>query len=209
MSGRTLTQLAVDDYIYQDPLQASNLIWLQSDGQRFEQRLFQNMEESARHFAYCADLDSWYIHGQHDGVLGEFMQLYRPFFWSAAAVLHEPRNSTCQDMAHRCNDPEARMLRQVCGRTCGCADPRSYPIYKVPSKGCSDNCLGQAADPEQPVCTDIENGAMWKEIWDGYPNVLSTEMGVELDVDSGVAGIGGCLRHLMADGYCMTTQSSL
>lgn len=163
----------------------ADYISFQSDVQRFDRMVLQTMEESATGFAYCKDLDTLYILDQPDEeIVNEFVDLYRPYFWSAAAVLNEPRNSTCLDMVSHCNDAEARMLRQVCGVTCGCADPRSYPVYKVPHKGCSRNCLSNAASPEQPICEDIENGAMWKQFWDGYPTVLSSEIGVMLDYNS-------------------------
>ncbi|CAE7623310.1 unnamed protein product [Symbiodinium necroappetens] len=185
VSGRTLSQLAVENYIYQEPSMPADYISFQSDVQRFDRMVLQTMEESATGFAYCKDLDTLYILDQPDEeIVNEFVDLYRPYFWSAAAVLNEPRNSTCLDMVSHCNDAEARMLRQVCGVTCGCADPRSYPVYKVPHKGCSRNCLSNAASPEQPICEDIENGAMWKQFWDGYPTVLSSEIGVMLDYNS-------------------------
>lgn len=39
--------------------------------------------------------------------------------------------SNCSELKHLCDLPEARLLRMVCGSTCGCTDPLSQPFHKV------------------------------------------------------------------------------
>lgn len=38
---------------------------------------------------------------------------------------------TCDGLRHLCREPSARLLRFVCGVTCGCSDPLASPWHKA------------------------------------------------------------------------------
>ena len=96
VSGRTLSQLAVENYIYQEPSMPADYISFQSDVQRFDRMVLQTMEESATGFAYCKDLDTLYILDQPDeeivtfGLLPRFSTsraTARAWTWSVIATM--------------------------------------------------------------------------------------------------------------------------
>jgi len=93
---------------------------------------------------------------------------------SALVVLGHPPGTSCENITQLCSRPDARLLRLMCGDTCGCTDPFSSPWHKVPSQGCSDACTVRTQNilATQP-CEDQPTGDVWKEFWDGYAAALA------------------------------------
>ena len=97
----------------------------------------------------------------------------------ASVGLHDAQS--CQEMAGMCNVAESRLLRMLCGDTCGCTDPHSNSWFRVPAQGCGPVCLqlGQAALDELS-CTDASNDETWRAFWNIYPVAVSYYYGADI-----------------------------
>lgn len=94
---------------------------------------------------------------------------------AALALKHnETTDLSCQDLAPKCQEPSARLLRMACGVTCGCSDPHSSPWYKVEAQGCSSACLASASTASVIPCQDMDKANQtWQDLWDEYMPALS------------------------------------
>ena len=102
---------------------------------------------------------------------------------AAALVLGLPKRLSCEEMAGRCQDPEARLLRLACGITCGCAaSESSSPWYKVEAQGCSPKCL-QKATVNPVTCSNPILNQTWYDLWDEYIPALSGFLQKDLTLD--------------------------
>ncbi|CAK9069412.1 unnamed protein product [Durusdinium trenchii] len=95
---------------------------------------------------------------------------------AARALLVAPGETeapSCEEMADRCLEPSARLLRLACGVTCGCTELKS-PWYRVEAQGCSSKCLAQSAPSllNNP-CDNVVSNQTWNDLWDEYVPVLS------------------------------------
>ena len=82
------------------------------------------LPQETQSFTFCVETD--YLH--ENGTLYHDTNL-EPIVWSrfraAAAALGRFDVSGCEDVADLCLLPSARLLRMICGDTCGCTDPLS------------------------------------------------------------------------------------
>ncbi|CAE7526346.1 unnamed protein product [Symbiodinium microadriaticum] len=108
---------------------------------------------------------------------------------------------TCAELRHTCYYPEARMVRLMCGQTCGCTDPLATPWYKQKAEGCAEMCLLQRESRMRALpCQDFpQAGAQesWNQFWDDYAQTVSAYYGQDrLEVgDMSAVSImkaGGC-----------------
>jgi len=108
---------------------------------------------------------------------------------------------TCAELRHTCYIPEARMVRLMCGQTCGCTDPLATPWYKRKAEGCAEMCLLQRETRMRALpCQDFpQAGAQesWNQFWDNYAEIVSAYYGqdrLELGDLSAVSMMkaGGC-----------------
>ena len=74
--------------------------------------------------------------------------LLKPIFRNAAVSLgiSDVDALGCADLQSLCSLPDARLLRMVCGATCGRNDPyaSAWPWHMVTSQGCIPQCLQEA-----------------------------------------------------------------
>ena len=93
---------------------------------------------------------------------------------NAAASVGLPDARSCEEMRGMCNGVESRLLRMVCGETCGCTDPYSSAWYKVAAHGCQPTCLQLAqASLSGGSCEDAANDEVWQAFWRIYPEAVS------------------------------------
>ena len=50
---------------------------------------------------------------------------------NAASAMGRPHATTCEELADLCSMPDARLLRVVCGATCGCTELRTSAWHRV------------------------------------------------------------------------------
>lgn len=95
---------------------------------------------------------------------------------AALALKHNESTASCQDLAQKCQEPSARLLRMACGVTCGCSEPHSSPWYKVEAQGCSSACLASASSTASVIpCQDMDKtNQTWQDLWDEYIPALSS-----------------------------------
>lgn len=94
---------------------------------------------------------------------------------AALALKHNETTASCQDLAQKCQEPSARLLRKACGVTCGCSEPHSSPWYKVEAQGCSSACLASASSTASVIpCQDMDKANQtWQDLWDEYMPALT------------------------------------
>lgn len=94
---------------------------------------------------------------------------------AALALKHNETTASCQDLAQKCQEPSARLLRMACGVTCGCSEPHSSPWYKVEAQGCSSACLASASSTASVIpCQDMDKANQtWQDLWDEYMPALT------------------------------------
>eukprot|EP00439_Symbiodinium_sp_Y106_P047046 s80_g6.t1 len=93
---------------------------------------------------------------------------------NAASAMGRPHATTCEELADLCSMPDARLLRVVCGATCGCTELRTSAWHKVESMGCAKPCLEDAeAKLQGASCEDdVINDAGWQAFWHQYEDAL-------------------------------------
>lgn len=94
---------------------------------------------------------------------------------AALALKHNETTASCQDLAQKCQEPSARLLRMACGVTCGCSEPHSSSWYKVEAQGCSSACLASASSTASVIpCQDMDKANQtWQDLWDEYMPALT------------------------------------
>ena len=178
LPNQTITQLAVSDFIsdfISDDTAA--YITFHGDIRRFEKYRTQTMKEAAEENTWCADLDSFFV-STGAQAFSDTATYYEPHFRSVQLTLGFAANSTCSDMQKHCDDPDAQLLRFVCGRTC-CTDPLRNPWFKVAARGCPVACLQEAG--KQGECKDQSISPAWTDFWDYYPKVIEAETANAVD----------------------------
>ena len=139
----TMLEQAVAAHINHNGSEFARLIDFRPDQKAFDKWMGQKMEEYTKYFPLCWEtyLDLMVIQGRtNEGVLNDLYNLHTR---SAAVFLGMPENSSCVDMAHLCDRPDARLLRFACGHTCGCDSLGSSNLYRVRAYGCAQGqgCL--------------------------------------------------------------------
>ncbi|CAE7375495.1 unnamed protein product [Symbiodinium sp. CCMP2592] len=167
----------------------------------FQQEISRSMEDEASQYPLCLELDVL----NENGAFHTDMTL-RPLATmvlnSAAAAVGRANAQSCQELQDRCDDADGRLLRLVCGETCGCTDPFSSAWYKVQAQGCSVSCL-QRREPklQNRSCQDLPVDDTWRTFWSSYATVLSAYFGQPVETTQAftavnqtlqVLGVGGC-----------------
>eukprot|EP00435_Cladocopium_sp_Y103_P073536 s29_g44.t1 len=168
----TLIEIAVDRHKFQEGGPAEYIFFSASRTQ-FNADIDEDMSAAAGTAPFCIETDAlrpgapFYGDPIIEPIIHARMR-------SALVVLGHPPGTSCENITHLCSRPDARLLRLMCGDTCGCTDPFSSPWHKVPSQGCSDACTVRTQNilATQP-CEDQPAGDVWKEFWDGYPAALA------------------------------------
>eukprot|EP00913_Durusdinium_trenchii_P034243 g32047.t1 len=145
--------------------------WLPPGPGEFERGRLRKMKEEAAYYPVCFEPDVMTVNGSAYGV-PRLTEISYSRMKTLAFQFDLPEGSTCEDFAQFCHDPEARLLRLMCGQTCGCVNPYSSPWYKQRSEGCGDFCLwSRMMANRQLPCRDLataEATASWNHFWDNY-----------------------------------------
>ena len=143
----------------------------------FQQDISRSMREEASTYPFCLETALLNEDGQFyaDATLQGLADV---FFNSAAASVGRTGVQSCEELKDDCDSADGRLLRLVCGETCGCLDPLSSAWYKVEAQGCSAACLELAQQSLQNrSCQDAPVDDTWRAFWDRYPSALSAHFG--------------------------------
>jgi len=105
---------------------------------------------------------------------------------------------TCAKYAHFCDVEEARFLRTLCSRTCGCRDPSNGLFFVQSAAGCPANCAEPykaivAAEPCEDK--DVVGTEVWEQLVGSYVRKMTVYYREDPSVyDHWGAGLlaGGC-----------------
>ncbi|CAE7248353.1 unnamed protein product, partial [Symbiodinium necroappetens] len=165
--------------------------------QAFDTDQVRTMAEEASTFPICFETQVLQETGRvyRDPVA---MSLIEPRFQSMVAKFG--RNATtCEELQDLCHLPEARMLRYICGATCGCASAGTSTWYKVARQGCSESCLKES-DAATP-CTDVAaTSEGWRSFWMNYVPVVSSFFGQNLAQANMLTMLNQTVQAMLSEG---------
>eukprot|EP00435_Cladocopium_sp_Y103_P010594 s1386_g2.t1 len=189
-SGRPLSvvEMAVQRHSFSDPNEDPSLVYFRSNRKIFNTFVDRDMEAEVAAWAFC--IESNVLQPSGDPLIDPLVQV---LLRTAAASLgydeSEASALSCAALSNLCDQPEARLLRFVCGLTCGCADPLASPWHKVPNQGCHDLCTELAAEAHSS-CTDIATGdgsktdRVWQFYFETYPDMMTAFYGSNVSTSS-------------------------
>ena len=185
---------------------ASELIGFAANHDSFQQEISRTMQEEAMRYPSCIETEVLKEGAPYytDPALRSLSAL---LINSAAGAVGRAGARSCQELRDKCDHPDARLLRLVCGETCGCIDPFSSPWYKVPAQGCATACLdiGQA-NLQNLSCQDSPVDDTWRTFWARYPDVLSHYFGQPVETTQAFALVNQTLPALATDGCPVLAQ---
>ena len=121
---------------------------------------------------------------------------------NAAASLGLSAGTNCKEMSDRCDDSDARLLRWVCGETCGCNDPFASPWYKVEAQGCATACmqLGQHK-LQNRSCEDVAaSDNSWQTFWSLYTSAMTQFLGQDLSETQSLQRATNTIAAMLSEG---------
>eukprot|EP00439_Symbiodinium_sp_Y106_P059862 s624_g8.t1 len=185
---------------------ASELIGFAANHDSFQSEVSRTMEEEATRYPTCIETEVLKEGSPYytDPTLQSLAAL---LINSAAGALGRAGARSCQELQDKCDDPDARLLRMVCGETCGCIDPFSSPWYKVPAQGCAAACLELGrAQLQNHSCQDMPVDDTWRAFWAQYGNVLSHYFGQPVETTQAFALVNQTLPVLAMGGCPVLVQ---
>ena len=126
---------------------------------------------------------------------------------TAAATVGLNHARSCREMLDQCNAVDSRLLRMVCGETCGCTSPYSTAWFKVPAQGCAPACLQQAQSTlSEGSCEDKEVDEDWRSFWTLFPDVVSYYYGADVTQTLLWPAANQTIEAMLKDGCAALTQ---
>ncbi|CAE7790008.1 unnamed protein product [Symbiodinium sp. CCMP2456] len=172
----------------------------------FQQEVSRSMEDEASQYPLCLELDVLNENGNFHTDM-TLRPLATMVLNSAAAAVGRAGVQSCQELRAHCDDADGRLLRLVCGDTCGCTDPFSSAWYKVQAQGCSVSCLERRQPKLQNrSCQDLPVDDAWRTFWSSYATVLSSYFGQPVEATQAFSQVNQTLQALGAGGCPVLAQ---
>ncbi|CAE7041369.1 unnamed protein product [Symbiodinium natans] len=185
----SLTRFAVRRHIWEEPLGSSNYIRFTKDRSSFVTARDMDMHQRNTHDSLCMDFDDIFL----GNATHELQEFYRPYFYSASFEAGIPEGASCAEMAHLCHslDSQARLVRHVCPRTCGCHLQHTNPLLKLVGEGCSKACFTEQEYAMRfSACKDVDLEESphlreaWEGFWDSYKPLMEQRVGMNFSSPS-------------------------
>lgn len=174
----SISEVAVTAHKDLPPGTASNFIAFAPDTDTFQERRSRTMKEEATAYPFCVEARLLNSSGDMYGD-PERQSLAAQLVNNAAASVRLHSATSCAEMQGMCNRLNSRLLRLVCGQTCGCTDPLSSPSYKTEAQGCASTCLRIARRAlATRECQDVPRTQEgWQTFWSKYADVAAAYFG--------------------------------
>lgn len=185
-SELTVSELAVERHKFSAGYEAPYLINFAPNPVIFDQFLSRDMAAEVSNWGLCIETEIFQPTGPYYGD-PLIMPMVELMLRNAAYSLgHADSDAVgCAGLKHLCSLPDARLLRMVCGNTCGCSDPYASVWHKVPTQGCLPACLQQGTDAlAASACEDKVVTEEWDLLWDIYPTSLGAFYGSDMTASS-------------------------
>ncbi|CAJ1384007.1 unnamed protein product [Effrenium voratum] len=185
-SDLTITELAVDIHKSTTGSEEPYLFFFAPNARGFDQQLNADMATTTTQFGFCIETEVLQPSGQFYGDPLVEPMVERILRLAAASLGQVDFDDIgCADVKFLCSRPDARLLRMVCGATCGCNDPFASAWHKVPSQGCIPSCLQYATDQlAASTCEDQLVQEEWELFWDLYPDAISAFFNTDVSQSS-------------------------
>ena len=183
-NSESLTQLAVEDWIWKPDGSVSNYIRFHQSSGSFQEWLSMSIGQYASFETNCLDWSDEFLHPNKS--LEAWEETYRAHWYSTSFSLKMGVSSTCSDMKDKCDDVGSGLLRFMCGKTCGCNVPHSNPMFRVVEQGCPSQCQKDAEliaslSPCQDIDLSVSPGKeTWLQFWTQYRHNVWVIGGVNL-----------------------------
>ncbi|CAJ1387821.1 unnamed protein product [Effrenium voratum] len=184
----TITELAVDRHTFDTRSKEPYpyLLYFAANALAFDQNLKRDMTAEVTQWGLCIETEvlqpSGPLYG--DPVIQPLVKL---MLRNAAVSLGvvDVDAIGCADLQFLCSLPDARLLRMVCGSTCGCNNPYASAWHKVPSQGCMPACLQYAtAQLAASTCEDRIVAEEWELSWNIYSDAMSAFYSTEFSTST-------------------------
>ena len=210
-SNRTITELAVDRHTFNTGSEEPYpyLLDFAPNARAFDQNLKWDMTTEVTQWGRCIETEALQPGGPvyGDPLIQPMVEL---MFRNAAVSLGVMNVDApgCADLQHLCSLPDARLLRMVCGATCGCNDPYASAWHKVPAQGCIPDCLQSAtAQLAASTCEDRIVQEEWELTWNIYPDVMSAFYSIDVSTSPIYHALLG-LSNAMKSAGCAALNNS-
>ncbi|CAJ1403798.1 unnamed protein product [Effrenium voratum] len=184
-SNLSLTELAVDSHKFNTGFEEPYILFFAANARAFDQYLNWDMAAEVSEWGFCIETamqsgGSLYGDPLIQPVVGTMLRMA-----GASLGRLDLDDRACADLKLDCSLPDARLLRMVCGATCGCNDPYASAWHKVPSQGCIPACLQHATDQlAASTCEDQIVAEEWELFWNTYPDAISAFYNIDASQSS-------------------------
>ncbi|OLP92960.1 hypothetical protein AK812_SmicGene25177 [Symbiodinium microadriaticum] len=170
----SVMERAVHRHKFDDPNVLPHFISFSMGRAEFEAQRTQSIEDNQGHQkAPLNELAEWVGLLYQDPVVTELF--YTRLRTSVAMLGYFGEVPDCAEVRDYCDFPQARLLRMMCGDTCGCTQALSQPFHKVIRGGCTESCLRLAETEVRNLeCRDHDQDpdVRWAAGWDVYPEAM-------------------------------------
>jgi len=198
----SLLRYSVAQHIWQEEdVGTSSMIKFSKDRTTFREDMETSMYSRNFHDSLCLDFDEIFLtNASH-----ELQEFYRPYFFSASFEAGNPEGATCETMSHLCHsiEPQGRLVRHVCPRTCGCPDQFANPVLKVLGEGCSKACHNEQRNKMRfSACQDFDLASSptlrqdWETFWDTYKPLINKRLSVDFDTSPSLSYLTDWIEYI-------------
>ncbi|OLP95371.1 hypothetical protein AK812_SmicGene22517 [Symbiodinium microadriaticum] len=123
-----------------------------------------------------------------------------------------------QAMSNLCHsiEPQGRLVRHVCPRTCGCQDQFTNPVLQVLGEGCSKKCHNERTEKMRfSACQDVDLNSSatlrqdWETFWDTYRPLINNKLSVDFDTAASLSYLTDWIEYIKqvgCEGLSVSTQ---
>lgn len=210
----SLLRYSVAQHIWHEDVGTSNIIKFSKDRTTFREDMGMTMYQRNLHDSLCLDFDEIFLtNASH-----ELQEFYRPYFFSASFEAGYPEGATCEAMSNLCHsiEPQGRLVRHVCPRTCGCQDQFTNPVLQVLGEGCSKKCHNERTETMRfSACQDVDlNSSVtlrqdWETFWDTYRPLINNKLSVDFDTAASLSYLTDWIEYIKqvgCEGLSVSTQ---
>lgn len=171
----SVMERAVHRHKFEDPNVLPHFISFSMGRAEFEAQRTQSIEDNQALWTACPETEFLRPGGllYQDPVVTELF--YTRLRTSVAMLGYFGEVPDCAEVRDYCDFPQARLLRMMCGDTCGCTQALSQPFHKVIRGGCTESCLRLAETEVRNLeCRDHDQDpdVRWAAGWDVYPEAM-------------------------------------
>jgi len=205
----TVIEWAVDRHKFNTGFEEPYLIFFAPNDILFDQYLNRGIEEEVAQWAICIEAEILEPTGPYYGD-PLIAPLVNVMLRMAAYSLGRFDATGCAELKDLCPRPDARLLRMICGATCGCSNPYASAWHKVTPQGCIGTCLQAATNTlSASPCEDQNVTEDWLLFWDSYAPSMTAFYGNDVSSSSIYPAMQEMISVMKSRGCAGLTNESM